>query len=47
MAHDNDHGDEIRYDPVPGFRPVFFTVLIVAALYLGYLFFLAGPSTGH
>ena len=47
MDHDNPHNDEIRYDPVPGFRPVFFTVMILASLYLGYVFFLAGPSSGH
>jgi hypothetical protein len=47
MDHDDNHSGEIRYDPVPGFRPAFFTVMIVASIYLGYVFFLAGPSTGH
>jgi hypothetical protein len=47
MDQDNQHNGEIRYDPVPGFRPVFFTVMIIASLYLGYVFFLAGASSGH
>ena len=29
---------EIRYDPVPGYRPAFFGMLLLAAAYLAYLF---------
>jgi len=47
MDHDAPHSDEIRYEPVPGFRPAFFTVMIIASLYLGYVFFLAGSPAGH
>jgi hypothetical protein len=30
---------EIRHDPVPGYRPVFYGLLAVAVLFLGFLFF--------
>lgn len=34
----NDHHDEIKYDPVPGYRPVFFLLLLVSAGYLAWIF---------
>jgi len=30
---------ELRHEPVPGYRPVFYTVLTVAVVYLGIIFF--------
>ena len=49
-AHDeNTDGPvmEIRYDPAPGFRPVFWLFLLVAVLYLAILFFSGAPAGGH
>lgn len=34
--------DEIRYDPVPGFRPAFIAIMAAATLYLGFVFFYTG-----
>ena len=42
MPEAHKETDEIRYDPVPGFRPVFFVIMAAATLYLGFIFLFAG-----
>ena len=37
MSGDHD-ADEIRYDAIPGYRPVFFLLLLIAVGYLGWAF---------
>ncbi len=47
-AHDHDNGDiEIKYEAAPGFRPVFFSFLIAATLWLAYIFMASGAGAGH
>ena len=41
MTEDHET-DEIRYDPVPGFRPAFFLIMALATLYLGFIFLFTG-----
>ena len=37
----HDKKDEIVYEPVPGFRTIFFIIFGIAAAYLGAIFYLA------
>jgi hypothetical protein len=36
--------NELSHDPVPGYKPVFFIVVLVAALYLAAVFLLGGHA---
>lgn len=40
--NDTHEPDEIRYDPVPGFRPAFIAIMVAATLYLAVIFIFAG-----
>ncbi len=38
LSFQERHDQEIRYDPVPGYRPAFFLLLCLAVAYLVYVF---------
>lgn len=41
MEHEEEHKEELmelRHDPVPGYRPVFYATFVVAVVYLGIVF---------
>lgn len=37
--HINNHEElvELRHDPVPGYRPVFYVIMTIASLYLAFI----------
>jgi hypothetical protein len=39
MQEDHDEIMELKHDPVPGYRPIFYVAITAGLVYLGVIFF--------